>query len=134
MEIKGIKKIYKILNELEYTSERMRMSIICKDEESNKIFLYSKGADSIIESLLHKKHINSNILIKTKEYLNKFSIKGLRTFLISNKEISILEYEKWNNEYIKIKNIKKDISNKKILEKKIESNLNLFGSTAIEDE
>ena len=135
LEIKGIKKIYKILNELEYTSERMRMSIICKDEESNKIFLYSKGADSIIESLLHKKHINSNILIKTKEYLNKFSIKGLRTFLISYKEIPLLEYEKWNEEYIKIKkNIKKDILNKEILEKKIESNLNLLGSTAIEDE
>ena len=135
LEIKGIKKKYIILNELEYSSERMRMSIICKEEESNKIYLYSKGADSIIESLLHQKHINSNILIKTKEYLNKFSIKGLRTFLIGYKEISILEYEKWNNEYIKIlKNINKDKSNIEKLQKEIESNLNLLGSTAIEDE
>ena len=135
LEIKGIKKKYEILNELEYTNERMRMSIICKEEGSNKIFLYSKGADSIIESLLHKKHINSNILIKTKEYLNKFSIKGLRTFLIAYKEIPISEYEKWNNEYIKIsKNLKKDILNLEKIKNEIESNLNLLGSTAIEDE
>jgi phospholipid-transporting ATPase len=52
LEIKGEKKTYEILNELEYSSERKRMSIICKDPETNKIILYSKGADSMIESLL----------------------------------------------------------------------------------
>ena len=135
LEIKGIKKTYKILNELEYSSERKRMSIICKDPDTNKIILYTKGADSMIELLLDQKSKNSKTFIKTREYLKKFAVKGLRTLMLAYKEISKEEYDNWLIEYLKAK---QDISEKETiipkLYDKIEVNLNLLGSTAIEDE
>ena len=135
LEIKGEKKTYEILNELEYSSERKRMSIICKDPETNKIILYSKGADSMIESLLSSKEKSSQTLKKTKEYLKKFAIKGLRTLMLSYKELSKEEYEAYNKSYMEIcENINEKEEKLRFLYDKTEINLKLLGSTAIEDE
>ena len=135
LEIKGKKKTYEILNELEYSSERKRMSIICKDPETNKIILYSKGADSMIESLLSLKEKSSQRLKKTKEYLKKFAIKGLRTLMLSYKELSKEEYEAYNKSYMEIcENINEKEEKLRLLYDKTEINLELLGSTAIEDE
>ena len=42
---------FEILEELPFTSSRQRMTIILRDTWSNRICLYSKGADSRILSL-----------------------------------------------------------------------------------
>lgn len=39
---------YELLDTLEFTSDRKRMSIVVKDCQSGKIFLLSKGADEAI--------------------------------------------------------------------------------------
>lgn len=44
---KGKEYFYKLHNILEFTSDRKRMSVIIEDE-SGKIMLLTKGADSII--------------------------------------------------------------------------------------
>jgi len=43
---------FKVLNVLEFNSDRKRMSVIVEDLMDNKIQLLTKGADSIIEKLL----------------------------------------------------------------------------------
>ena len=39
---------YKLLNVIEFTSARKRMSVVVKDEQTEKIMVLTKGADSII--------------------------------------------------------------------------------------
>jgi len=39
---------------LEFNSYRKRMSVIIKDPQTNQIVIYTKGADSIVASLLKK--------------------------------------------------------------------------------
>lgn len=39
---------YELLDTLEFTSDRKRMSVVVKDCQSGKIFLLSKGADEVI--------------------------------------------------------------------------------------
>ena len=45
---------YKLLNVIEFTSLRKRMTVIVQDEISNKILCITKGADSVIQERLHK--------------------------------------------------------------------------------
>ena len=71
------------------------MSIIVRMSNGN-IKMFSKGADSAITSRLSYK---TKYLIKTREYLLDFARKGLRTIMISQRNLSENEYEEWNQEY-----------------------------------
>jgi magnesium-transporting ATPase (P-type) len=48
VEVNGVEKQYKLLNVIEFTSTRKRMTIIVKDLETDEIKVLCKGADSII--------------------------------------------------------------------------------------
>lgn len=134
LEVKEQKLQYKILNILEYSSERKRMSIICETPKG-EIIQYIKGADSTIEKLLNQNSKSSIEFQKTKQYLNQFSLIGLRTLMLAYKKLSKEEYTLWKNKYeeiIKSPNHKdEDIFN---LYDEIENNFNIIGSTAIEDQ
>ena len=134
LEVKEQKLQYKILNILEYSSERKRMSIICENPQG-EIIQYIKGADSSIEKLLNEKSKSSIELKKTKEYLNNFSLIGLRTLMLAYKKLSKEEYTLWKNKY---EDIKKSPNHKDedilSIYDEIENNFNILGSTAIEDQ
>ena len=134
LEVKEQKLQYKILNILEYSSERKRMSIICENPQG-EIIQYIKGADSSIEKLLNEKSKSSIELKKTKEYLNNFSLIGLRTLMLAYKKLSKEEYILWKNKY---EDIKKSPNHKDedilSIYDEIENNFNILGSTAIEDQ
>lgn len=62
----GSKFRYELLEILEFTSDRKRMSVVLKDVQSGKILLLSKGADEAIlpraypgSCYNHEKHIMS---------------------------------------------------------------------------
>jgi P-type E1-E2 ATPase len=76
---------YKLLNVIEFTSARKRMTVIVRDSE-NRIRVMCKGADSIIIPLLKKDQ--KSILDQTTKYLDDFAKEGLRTLLIAEKVIS----------------------------------------------
>ena len=134
LEINKKKINFKILNILEYSSERRRMSIICETPKG-EIIHYIKGADSTIEKLLNHKKESLEDLKKTKEYLINYSNYGLRTLMIAYKILSKDDYILWNNKY---ENIKKNPNHKEEeilkLYDEIENNFDLLGSTAIEDQ
>ena len=134
LEINGEKKNYKILKNLEYSSERKRMSVICETPEG-EIYQYIKGADSTIELLLNEDSKKSYDLQKTKEYLTAYSNHGLRTLMLAYKRLSKEEYSSWNNKY---EETKKNPNHKEEdilkLYDEIETNFNILGSTAIEDQ
>lgn len=95
IEIDGRNQEYQLLNLLEYTSERKRMSVIVRCPDG-KIRLFMKGADSIVRDRIAQ---NKQLLDKTEAHLLEFAKEGLRTLMIAYKEISVSEYESWNNEY-----------------------------------
>jgi len=50
----GEEQVYKLMNVCDFSSDRKRMSVVVKDMQTNEIWLFCKGADSIIEKLLDK--------------------------------------------------------------------------------
>ena len=134
LEINGEENDFKLLNTLEYSSERKRMSVIIKTS-SDRYIVYTKGADSMIEQLLCQEDKNSDMLKSTYQFLKTFASKGLRTLMVAYKEIGEKYYNNWFDSYKKIKsnpNHTEEEINK--IYDEIENNFKLIGSTAIEDE
>ncbi len=124
---------FSVLNVLNFSSERKRMSIIVKDK-NNIIKLYCKGADSEIRKRMSKNskdNIYSNFTFKC---VDKLSCKGYRSLLIAYKIINEEDYIKWNKE---LKNSEMNLAKKdKLVDKcydKMEKELELIGATIVED-
>ena len=106
------------------------MSVIVRCPD-NSIKVYVKGADTVIyERLASKKFTEENI-----EHLQKFAQLGFRTLCLAYVAMSEKEYEAWSKEYEKALTADVSIREKVIAEvnEKVERNLTLLGSTAIED-
>ncbi|KAL6996307.1 putative phospholipid-transporting ATPase 4, variant 2 [Sarracenia purpurea var. burkii] len=127
-----IEREYKILNLLDFTSKRKRMSVIVQDEDG-QILLLCKGADSIIFDRLSK---NGRMFEEaTTKHLNEYGEAGLRTLALAYKRLEETEYSAWNNEFLKAKtSIGGD--REAMLERisdMMERDLILVGATAVED-
>lgn len=78
---------YELLNILEFTSARKRMSVIVRklDEEDPRLFLLTKGADNVIFERL--KAGNDELKKVTEQHLDGFASTGLRTLTLAYKVI-----------------------------------------------
>ena len=74
------------------------MSVVVRDLSDQKLYLYSKGADSVILKRL-KPDTPVDIMDDTKEHLKQFSRDGLRTLAIGFKELEEEAFIKWNEKY-----------------------------------
>jgi magnesium-transporting ATPase (P-type) len=124
---------YKLLNVCEFTSTRKRMSCIYRDPQ-DRIVLMCKGADAIIKERLSSESLNSEIFDKTQVYVDDYANEGLRTLFLAEKFIDPEVYREW----LKESNIAKlEINDREekvaAVDEKIEVDLELIGSTAIED-
>lgn len=79
---------YELLNILEFTSSRKRMSIIVRklDQLDSRLFLLTKGADNVIFERL--KSGADDIKRQTEQHLDDFAGTGLRTLTLAYKVIS----------------------------------------------
>lgn len=104
LEINNQEHKFKLLNMIEFDSERKRMSVIVKDLNSGKIILFIKGSDSSLRALTTK---NREYLKINEENLIEFSSQGLRNFNIGFRYIDENEYNEWEKIYkvIKIKSL-----------------------------
>ncbi|XP_031103190.1 probable phospholipid-transporting ATPase 7 [Ipomoea triloba] len=122
----------KLLNLLDFTSKRKRMSVIVRDE-TGQIFLLCKGADSIIFDRLAKH--GKMYLEATTKHLNDYGEAGLRTLALAYKKLEEAEYNAWNEEFTKARtSIGGD--REAMLERvsdMMERDLILVGATAVED-
>ncbi|KAM7475403.1 hypothetical protein LguiB_022646 [Lonicera macranthoides] len=128
-----VERSYKLLNVLDFSSSRKRMSVIIKDEEG-KLLLFSKGADSsVIFERLDKSR--SEFEDQTKEHVNAYANAGLRTLVLAYRELSEEEYSNFSDEFKEAKNLM-TADHKEMVEavaEKIEKDLILLGATAVED-
>ncbi|XP_040304001.1 phospholipid-transporting ATPase IB isoform X4 [Herpailurus yagouaroundi] len=126
----GQEQTFGILNVLEFSSDRKRMSVIVRTP-SGQLRLYCKGADNVIFERLSK---DSKYMEETLCHLEYFATEGLRTLCVAYADLSEQEYEEWLKVYREASTILKDRAQR--LEECyeiIEKNLLLLGATAIED-
>lgn len=82
---------YELLNVLEFTSTRKRMSVIVRrmDSDDDRIFLLTKGADNVIFERLRRGGEEAEELRKaTERDLDEFAGQGLRTLTLAYKVIT----------------------------------------------
>ncbi|XP_049956962.1 phospholipid-transporting ATPase IA isoform X5 [Schistocerca serialis cubense] len=127
----GTRERYEILNVLEFTSSRKRMSVITRNS-AGEIKLYCKGADTVIYERLSPD--GQQFREATLRHLEEFATEGLRTLCCAVANISEEAYEEWKNTYHKA-STSMQYRERKLEDAAnlIENNLTLLGATAIED-
>ncbi|KFQ20450.1 putative phospholipid-transporting ATPase IK, partial [Mesitornis unicolor] len=126
----GMKRTYKVLAMLDFSSDRKRMSVLVRDPQGS-IRLYTKGADTVILERLQKRGPNETF---TEMVLDRFAEETLRTLCLASKEVSEVEYSEWSRRHRQASVLLQDRApelNK--LYEEMEQNLQLLGVTAIED-
>ncbi len=82
---------YELLNVLEFTSVRKRMSVILRrmDSDDGRIFLLTKGADNVIFERLRRGGGEETEALRraTENHLDEFAGQGLRTLTLAYKVI-----------------------------------------------
>ncbi|POO03252.1 P-type ATPase, subfamily IV [Trema orientale] len=127
-----VKREYKLLNLLEFSSARKRMSVIISDEDG-QILLLCKGADSIIFDRLADN--GRKYEEETTIHLSCYAEDGFRTLAFAYRLIDVSEYENWNKIFTQAKTTIGP-EREELLEKAsemIEKDLTLLGVAAIED-
>lgn len=111
------------------------MTVIVRDNETNKIMVLTKGADTILLPLIKDDEENNQMKQITTKHLQSYAEDGLRTLLLCHKTIDELEYREWAKLYDQAKC---SIANKELKIKaavaQLEHNFDLLGATAIEDQ
>ncbi|XP_072352775.1 probable phospholipid-transporting ATPase IA isoform X4 [Scyliorhinus torazame] len=130
IEAFGQEEKYELLNVLEFTSNRKRMSVIVR-MPSGKLRLYCKGADTVIYERLSESSRYKDITLK---HLEQFATEGLRTLCFAVAEISETMYQDWLEVYHRATTaLQNRILKLEESYELIEKNLQLLGATAIED-
>ncbi|CAK9147855.1 unnamed protein product [Ilex paraguariensis] len=132
MSGRKFKRLYNLLNILEFSSSRKRMSVIVRNEEG-KLILLCKGADSIMFERLATD--GREFEEQTKEHINEYADAGLRTLVVAYRELDDQEYSEFSDEYAKAKNsvsADREVVVEAVADK-IEKDLILLGATAVED-
>ncbi|XP_053599624.1 probable phospholipid-transporting ATPase IA isoform X4 [Plodia interpunctella] len=132
IRVGGKEEKYKILNVIDFTSARKRMSVIVQNPKG-EIKLFCKGADSVIYPRL-KGGAAAPRAAATLQHLELFASEGLRTLVFAVADISDSVYKDWSHTFhkasIAIHDREQKIEEAAML---IENNLKLLGATAIED-
>lgn len=125
---------YELLNILEFTSARKRMSVVLRklDSEDNRLFLLTKGADNVIFERL--KEGSDELKDITEKQLDDFANDGLRTLTLAYKVVNEDEYESWSQRYHDATVAMDDREGQiEKVSEELERDLRLLGATAIED-
>ncbi|MBN3321692.1 AT8A2 ATPase, partial [Atractosteus spatula] len=130
IDARGKEQSYELLNVLEFSSNRKRMSVIVRTP-TGKLRLYCKGADNVIFERLADDCQYRDLTIS---HLEQFATEGLRTLCFAYVDLTESSYQEWLKEYNQISTVLKDRAQR--LEEcyeAMEKNLLLLGATAIED-
>lgn len=125
---------YELLNVLEFSSSRRRMSVIVKEQEQEgRILLFSKGADSVMFRRLAPD--GRKFEEETKRHINEYSDSGLRTLVLAYRVLDEKEYENFAEKFRTAKTSGSADRDEQIEEAadSIERDLILLGATAVED-
>ncbi|KAA3462568.1 phospholipid-transporting ATPase 2 isoform X1 [Gossypium australe] len=121
---------YEVLEILEFTSDRKRMSVVVKDWQNGKIVLLSKGAD---EAILPYAYVGQQTRTFI-EAVEQYAQLGLRTLCVACRELREDEYQEWS---LMFKEASSTLVDRewRIAEvcQRLEHDFEVLGVTAIED-
>ena len=134
IDILGRKCKFRVLNVLEFSSDRKRMSVVVQDQKKN-IYLLCKGADTVmLPRTLYGANTTANSEEEVDKIIHDYSCKGLRCLMFGAKQLSFDEWKNWNQNFRLAAN---DIENREEAMSRcmdeIERNLHFVGITAVED-
>lgn len=125
----GTKETYTTLAELEFNSDRKRMSMILRCPDG-KIKMFTKGADTIMLKLLNK---DANIEL-IQHHIDEFAKEGLRTLVFAMKELEEKEFQAWFERFQVAQNSLEDREEKTSkISAELEQDLVYVATTAVED-
>ncbi|XP_014390505.1 PREDICTED: phospholipid-transporting ATPase IK [Myotis brandtii] len=132
----GEQRVYQVLALMDFNSIRKRMSVLVRNPEGS-IYLYTKGADTVLFERLHKKDMyRKKQIVKaaTEEALTSFAKETLRTLCLAYKKVEEDQYKEWNQRHQEAKILLENRAQAlhQVYEE-IEQDLQLLGITAIED-
>ncbi|GJP32690.1 hypothetical protein CLOM_g17291 [Closterium sp. NIES-68] len=127
---------YTLLNTLEFTSHRKRMSVVVRTPDGNLVLL-CKGADNIVMDRLGGSEEAQRHRPITEQHMRTYAEAGLRTLAIAWREIGEEEYASWQARWEAAKGEVADAAAQaeqlERLADEMERGLILLGATAIED-
>lgn len=130
LEVHGTQEVYELLSILDFNNDRKRMSVIVR--KNGEITLMCKGADTMIYQRLSPdcaelKDVNMS-------HLNDFANIGLRTLCLATRKLNSEFYASWKEKHhaasILLRDREAALQN---IYELVETDLQLVGSTAIED-
>ena len=130
----GTKKVYNVLATLEFTPDRKMMSVVVEDNDTKRVTLYNKGADSFVRSQLSRGPDVQAHMERVDGVLTEMSSTGLRTLLVCAKDLTRAQFETWNTRFVeagKVLHNRSEEVDRVCLE--MEKDMRLVGPTAIED-
>ncbi|KAE8736382.1 Phospholipid-transporting ATPase 2 [Hibiscus syriacus] len=121
---------YELLEILEFTSDRKRMSVVVKDCQNGKFVLLSKGADEAILPYAYDGQQTRTFI----EAVEQYAQLGLRTLCLAWRELKEDEYQEWS---LMFKEASSTLVDRewRIAEvcQRLERDFEVLGVTAIED-
>jgi phospholipid-translocating P-type ATPase (flippase) len=124
---------WEILNVIDFTSARKRMSVVCRDPQ-RRLMLITKGADSVLLERLKKDSGHARMIEKTESILSTFAGDGLRTLVFAKADLTEDLYKRWKRKFDTATTAIHEREEKVFaVAEEIEKELDLVGTTAIED-
>ena len=135
----GSQPQFEVLELLDFTSARKRMSVVVREQGSRRIRLLSKGADSVMLPLIGPGQ--EEVLRETEQHLEDHANEGLRTLVLAQRDLDAATYDEWSRHYraalsdlAELDKKERELPNEiERLMGEIEVGMELVGSTAIED-
>ena len=101
VSILGAEQSFQILGVMPFNSDRKRMSILLRSVDTQEVLLLCKGADEkIYERLRADQEASTHpFIVETRQHLDEFSQKGLRTLAFAYRVCTEKEFEMWMEEH-----------------------------------
>jgi magnesium-transporting ATPase (P-type) len=116
---------FQLLRVFEFDSDRKAMSVVVRDTATKKIYVFVKGADSSIKTMLKKGDpAHDQVVKKVYEDVEVFAEQGLRTLTFAYRELN--ETTEWVSEIM--------LNGWDSLRSRdVESEMTICGATGVED-
>ncbi|XP_062211171.1 phospholipid-transporting ATPase 1-like [Phragmites australis] len=140
IDVQGERIRLDVLGLHEFDSVRKRMSVVVRFPDNN-VKVLVKGADTSMLSILKQgiddglyNSLHAKIREATENHLSSYSSEGLRTLVISSKNLMDAEFSEWQEKYEEASTSMHERSAKlRQAAGLVECNLTLLGATGIED-
>ena len=126
-----IDEVFDMLAVLEFSSDRRRMSTVCRSRSTGEVIVYCKGADSVIMERLGP---DQECVGATQDHLVAYARLGLRTLCVGRRVLPQAEWTEWSRDFQQASIAIEDRAGKvAVCAAQIEGGLELLGATAVED-